>query len=71
MFATPAIRNLIREGKNHQIPSFMQSSASDGMLTFDQHLAERVHQQLVTYEHGARAVPLGRGVPPSRRTDVT
>ncbi len=39
MFATAAIRNLIREGKNHQIPSFMQSSGADGMLTFDQHLA--------------------------------
>ncbi|GAB3860207.1 hypothetical protein GCM10027610_100760 [Dactylosporangium cerinum] len=50
MFATPAIRNLIREGKNHQIPSFMQSSGNDGMLSFDQHLAERVRQQLVTYE---------------------
>jgi twitching motility protein PilT len=50
MFATAAIRNLIREGKNHQIPSFMQSSGQDGMLTFDQHLAERVHQDAVTYE---------------------
>ena len=52
MFATAAIRNLIREGKNHQIPSFMQSSGQDGMLTFDQHLAERVHQNAVTYEQG-------------------
>ena len=50
--ATPAIRNLIREGKSHQIPSFMQSGASDGMLSFDQHLAERVRQQLITVEQG-------------------
>jgi twitching motility protein PilT len=50
MTATPAIRNLIREGKNHQIPSFMQSGASAGMLSFDQHLAERVRQQIITYE---------------------
>lgn len=50
MFATPAIRNLIREGKNHQIPSFMQSSGGDGMLTFDQHLAQRVREQLISYE---------------------
>jgi twitching motility protein PilT len=50
MFATPAIRNLIREGKNHQIPSFMQSSGAEGMLSFDQHLAERVRQRLLTYE---------------------
>jgi twitching motility protein PilT len=52
MFATAAIRNLIREGKNHQIPSFMQSSGQDGMLTFDQHLAERVHQNVISYEQG-------------------
>jgi twitching motility protein PilT len=52
MFATAAIRNLIREGKNHQIPSFMQSSGSEGMLTFDQHLAEKVNEGAVSYEKG-------------------
>jgi twitching motility protein PilT len=50
--ATPAIRNLIREGKNHQIPSFMQAGANDGMLAFDQHLAERVRNQIITFEQG-------------------
>jgi twitching motility protein PilT len=52
MFATPASRNLIREGKNHQIPSFMQSSGADGMLTFDSHLAQRVHEGVLTYDQG-------------------
>jgi twitching motility protein PilT len=52
MFATAAIRNLIREGKNHQIPSFMQSSGADGMLTFDQHLATRVQEGAISYEQG-------------------
>ena len=52
MFATSAIRNLIREGKNHQIPSFMQSGGAEGMLTFDQHLAMRVREQLISYEKG-------------------
>jgi twitching motility protein PilT len=52
MVATAAIRNLIREGKNHQIPSFMQSGGSVGMLSFDQHLAQRVMQQTITYEQG-------------------
>jgi twitching motility protein PilT len=50
LVATPAIRNLIREGKNHQIPSFMQSGAGEGMLSFDQHLADRVRAQLITFE---------------------
>ena len=52
MVLTPAIRNLIREGKSHQIPSFMQSGAGEGMLSFDQHLAERVRQQLISFEQG-------------------
>jgi twitching motility protein PilT len=52
MFATAAIRNLIREGKNHQIPSFMQSSGADGMLTFDAHLAERVREGAITFDQG-------------------
>jgi twitching motility protein PilT len=50
MVATPAIRNLIREGKTHQIPSFMQSSSGDGMVSFDQHLADRVLHQEVALE---------------------
>jgi twitching motility protein PilT len=52
MFATAAIRNLIREGKNHQIPSFMQSGGREGMLSFDQHLAERVRTGMLSYEQG-------------------
>jgi twitching motility protein PilT len=50
LVATPAIRNLIREGKNHQIPSFMQAGGREGMLSFDQHLAERVRHQIITVE---------------------
>jgi len=48
--ATPAIRSLIREGKSHQIPSFMQAGGNDGMLAFDQHLAEKVREGLVTLQ---------------------
>jgi twitching motility protein PilT len=50
--ATPAIRNLIREGKTHQIYSAMQAGAQHGMHTLDQHLAELVKKGRVTYEHG-------------------
>jgi len=41
MIATPAIRNLIREGKAHQITTAMQSAGDRGMVTFDHHLAQR------------------------------
>jgi twitching motility protein PilT len=48
MVATSAIRNLIREGKVHQIPTFLQSSAELGMISFDQHLAQRYAEQLIS-----------------------
>ena len=38
----PAIRNLIREGKTHQIYSALQTSGSVGMQTMDSHLAQLV-----------------------------
>jgi twitching motility protein PilT len=52
LFATPAIRNLIREGKTHQIYSAMQAGAQHGMQTLDQHLGELVRMGRITYEHG-------------------
>ncbi|MFN8077502.1 MAG: type IV pilus twitching motility protein PilT [Kineosporiaceae bacterium] len=52
MVATPAIRNLIREGKTHQVYSAMQAGAQHGMHTLDQHLAELVRQRRITPEQG-------------------
>jgi twitching motility protein PilT len=49
MTATPAIRNLIREGKTHQIYSTLQAGAKHGMQTMDSHLAELVRQGRITY----------------------
>jgi twitching motility protein PilT len=45
---TPAIRNLIREGKTHQIYSAVQTSGSVGMQTMDSHLAQLVRMGKVT-----------------------
>jgi len=39
MVATPAIRNLIRENKTHQIPATMQASTAAGNLLMDNSLA--------------------------------
>ena len=52
LIATPAIRNLIREGKTHQMYSAMQAGAQMGMHTMDQHLAELVKTGKITYEQG-------------------
>jgi twitching motility protein PilT len=45
---TPAIRNLIREGKTHQIYSAIQTSGSLGMQTMDAHLAQLVRMDRIT-----------------------
>jgi twitching motility protein PilT len=52
LVATPAIRNLVREGKTHQIYSAMQAGAKHGMHTMDQHLADLVMKGRITYETG-------------------
>lgn len=52
LVATPAVRNLIREGKTHQIYSAMQAGATLGMHTMDQHLADLVKTGRITYEMG-------------------
>lgn len=48
MIANPAIRNLIREGRTHQIPNAIQTSVSEGMVSLDQALADVVSRGIVT-----------------------
>jgi twitching motility protein PilT len=50
LVATPAVRNLIREGKTHQIYSAMQSGGRYGMVTMDQSLAVLVRSGKITLE---------------------
>ncbi|MGI8476472.1 MAG: type IV pilus twitching motility protein PilT [Thermomicrobiales bacterium] len=50
LIPTPAIRNLIREGKSHQIYSAIQTSGATGMQTMDAHLAQLVRQGRITRE---------------------
>jgi twitching motility protein PilT len=45
---TPAVRNLIREGKTHQIYSVLQTSAAAGMQSMDSALAQLVRQGKIT-----------------------
>jgi twitching motility protein PilT len=48
MIVNPAVRNLIREGKAHQIPTVIQSSGALGMVTFDQSLASAFLEQSIS-----------------------
>jgi twitching motility protein PilT len=45
---TPAVRNLIREGKTHQIYSVLQTSAAAGMQSMDSALAQLVREGRIT-----------------------
>lgn len=50
LLATPAIRNLIREGKTHQIMSLIQTGARIGMKSFDMAYKELLAKGLVSRE---------------------
>jgi twitching motility protein PilT len=50
MLASPAIRNLIREAKTHQIPSMIQTSGNQGMITMDQTLRDLYLKGFITME---------------------
>src|SRR5918997_1853460 len=51
---TPGVRNLIREGKNHQIYSAMQTGGKFGMQTMDAALVELVRRGLISREEAER-----------------
>ena len=50
LIATSAVRNLIREGKTHQIYTSMQAGGKHGMQVMDQHLAELYKKGKVNYD---------------------
>ncbi len=50
MLGTPAIRNLIRESKTHQVPMMMATGAALGMRTLDQELADLVKRRAISHE---------------------
>ncbi|MCA9348506.1 Flp pilus assembly complex ATPase component TadA, partial [Candidatus Saccharibacteria bacterium] len=48
MVTNPAIRNLIREAKTHQIDNVMQTSAGEGMVLIETHLQQLVQQGVIS-----------------------
>ena len=50
MFATPAIRNLIREGKTYQIISELQTGSRFGMVMLDDYLKQLYAHGIIVYE---------------------
>jgi twitching motility protein PilT len=50
LVATPAVRNLIREGKTYQIYSVLQTGAKHGMISLDMQLAELARRGIITWD---------------------
>ncbi|HUI26046.1 MAG TPA: type IV pilus twitching motility protein PilT [Candidatus Kryptonia bacterium] len=50
LIGTPAVRNLIREAKVHQLPSAMQTGQAVGMQTLDMALLDLVNKNMITRE---------------------
>jgi len=50
MMGTPAVRNLIRKGEDHQLYTAISTGRSEGMITMEQSLAEMVRGGRITRE---------------------
>jgi len=50
MVANPAVRNIIREGKTHQLDAVIQTSAEEGMQTMDHTLASLIKSGKITLD---------------------
>lgn len=51
LVANPAVRNIIREGKSHQLDAIIQTSSAQGMQTMDRTLVSLVQSGTVTYDN--------------------
>lgn len=50
LIATPAVRNIVREGKSHQLEAVIQTGAEFGMQSMDKTLVTLIHNGTITYE---------------------
>ncbi len=50
LIATPAVRNIIREGKSHQLDAVIQTGADQGMQSMDKTLVSLVQAGTITYD---------------------
>lgn len=50
LVATPAVRNIVREGKTHQLEAVIQTGAEFGMQSMDKTLVTLIHAGTITYD---------------------
>ena len=44
----PAVKNIIRDGKTEQLPTMIETSKKDGMISLDQTLKDLIHTGQIT-----------------------
>jgi twitching motility protein PilT len=54
MLGLPSIRNIIREGKTHQIINIMETQMREGMITLDRSIHRLFHEGYISYDEAAR-----------------
>ena len=50
LISTPAVRNIVREGKTHQLEAVIQTGTEFGMQSMDKELASLVNQGTITFD---------------------
>ncbi len=55
LMGTPAISNIIREGKVRQLRNLIATGQKDGMMVMEQSLAALVHRGIISYEDAVAA----------------
>jgi twitching motility protein PilT len=50
LVATPAVRNIVREGKSHQLEAVIQTGAEFGMQSMDKTLVNLIHEGTISYD---------------------
>ncbi len=71
LIATPAVRNLIREGKTYQIPSIIQTGRKYGMISLDDSIMEYLQKGIISPEEALnKALDKARFMPFVKKAEL-
>ncbi len=71
LIATPAVRNLIREGKTYQIPSIIQTGRKYGMMSLDDSIMEYLQKKIISPEEALnKAIDKTRFMPFVKKAEL-
>ncbi len=68
LIASDAVRNLIRDGKTHQLRNIIATSRQSGMQTLEAHLSDLIGRREITFEAAAAVTERASDLRPSMRT---